>query len=134
MEDMKSSGSHRFQGMGMSLGMCLGVGLGLSLGESLFGSQSVGMCVGTGVSMVLGMAIGAAKDKKVNAQMDGKGYVITGIEACPDKTFHVTIQDKSGKSQSVPVTKGEMETELFAVGDAVYLDEEGRIEQALDKE
>ena len=44
------------------------------------------------------------------------------------------IVNKRGEEQTVRVSRGVMETESFSVGDAVYLDKDGNIEQAYDDE
>ncbi len=39
-----------------------------------------------------------------------------------------------GNEQTVSISSGAMETEFFKVGDLVFIDEDGDIEQAFDKD
>lgn len=128
--------SHRYQTLGMSLGMCFGISIGMSVGSLLFDNGSIGMCMGLSIGMLLGMMIGMSKDKAINEQLKTKGYKI--LEIFPKdvslKEYEVKIIDKNEEIHLVTVSKGDMETEKFEVGDFVYMDEEGSIEQAIDKE
>lgn len=121
--------------MGMALGMCFGISMGTALGSSLFHNISLGMCVGMAIGMCLGLAIGAAKDKEVNAQLQRKGYTVTSITG-PDENnqYKVTIKGLDGEEQSLTIDQGPMDEEAFKIGDVVYLDEEGNLEQAYDED
>lgn len=115
-------------GIGMALGMCFG----MCFGSAMKGlGISMGLCFG----MLIGLVIGAGKNKIVNAQVEEKEYKIKVIEkdGLSDQ-YRITLTDHSGKIQTVSVSSGTMETELFTVGDIVFMDEDGEIEQAFDKE
>lgn len=86
----------------------------------------MGLCFGTCV----GIALGSAKDNAINKQLEEQGYTISHIESADaPKTFTVTIVNYSGETQTIAVPKGELEAETLKVGDVVYLDEEGHLEQ-----
>ncbi len=123
---MKKTNKNR--NMGMALGMCFGVSIGTSLG-TVFDNTSMGITLGLWIGMLIGFAIGAQKDKEVNKQVEEKGYVIKKIEQ-----YEVTIVDKLGEESVVIVPKGQMEAENLAIGDVVFLDDDGLLEQAYDKE
>ena len=118
--------------MCMSLGMCFGVAIGTSLG-TVFDNISIGISVGISVGLLLGCIIGTTKDNAINEQLEKHGYTITQINKDEDE-YIVTIVDHSGEETDIKVTAGIMETELFSVGDVVFVDDEGDIEQAYDKE
>ena len=119
----------------MSLGMCFGVFIGCSLGQTIFGNMSIGISLGIGVGMCVGMAIGSVKDAEINDQLQSQAYTIKNIlPQESDDGYIVLIVNKNGDETFINVTVGEMETEEFCVGDFVFLDEDGRIEQALDKD
>ena len=63
----------------MSTGMCLGVSIGMALGYTIFDNGSLGMCFGLSIGMLIGMLLGMEKDKRINAQMESEGYVVTDI-------------------------------------------------------
>ena len=120
--------------MGMALGMCFGVSLGTAFG-SMYGNMALGSCLGLSIGMMFGLAIGSQKDKRINEQVSEKGYTIKTIYFIDEKKEYViVIVDHSGKETTVITPKGQMETENFAVGDIVFLDDDGLIEQAFDKE
>ena len=127
---------HKYQTLGMSIGMCFGVSLGMSIGYFLFDNGPVGMCMGMSIGMFLGMTVGMAKDKRMKEQFEEKGYKILEINQKDEKQdeYLVKIIDKTGQENTVVVTKGDMDTEEFEVGDLVYLDEDGSLEQIFDKE
>ena len=114
--------------MGMVFGMCLGISIGTALGSS-FDNMAIGSCLGLCIGMALGLVLGAQKDKEVNKQLEEKGYTVKAIEGSK-----VTVIDNSGEEMVIDVPKGQMEEEEFSVGDVVFLDEDGLIEQAFDKE
>jgi len=118
--------------MGMALGMCLGVGVGTALG-SVFENMAMGTSLGLCIGMVIGLMIGAEKDRKANRQMEEKGYTVRDIRQ-NGAEYSITIADKGGTEQVVTISKGEMEEESFEIGDVVFLDDDGSIEQAYDKE
>jgi outer membrane lipoprotein SlyB len=120
--------------MGMSLGMCAGAAFGGVLGQSFFGNMTIGMSIGIPIGMCAGMAIGSMKDKAVNEQLQTHAYTIKDIRYQKDtKEYWITIANKDGAERIVNTSSGEMETEGFCIGDVVFLDEDGRIEQAFDK-
>ena len=115
-------------GTGMALGMCLGVAVGSAIDRL---GIPLGLCFG----MLIGLAIGANKDKIVNKQVAEKGYKIKAIEKNEVyNEYGITLVDNQGSEQTVSISSGTMETELFKVGDIVFIDEDGNIEQAFDKD
>ena len=48
--------------------------------------------------------------------------------------YKITIVNNKDEEVVVTVPSGTMETELFTVGDIVFMDEDGDIEQAFNKE
>ncbi|MDO4556795.1 MAG: hypothetical protein Q4B70_16915 [Lachnospiraceae bacterium] len=114
--------------LGMSLGMCFGVALGTAV-------EKLGIPMGICFGMLIGMMIGIAKDKAVKEQVEKEGYTIKSIEkndASDD--YRIIINNNRGEEQMVNVPIGTMETEQFAVGDIIFMDEDGDIEQAFDEE
>ena len=115
-------------GTGMALGICLGAGVG-SVIDSL--GIPLGLCLG----MLIGLVIGANKDKIVNKQVAEKGYKIKAIEKNEvANEYGITLVDNQGNEQTFSISSGTMETELFKIGDIVFLDEDGHIEQAFDED
>lgn len=115
-------------GTGMALGMCFGVAVGYAI-DSL--GTSMGLCFG----MLIGLVIGANKDKIVNKQVAEKGYKIKAIEKSEvSNEYGITLADNQGSEQTVSISSGTMETELFKVGDIVFIDEDGDIEQVFDED
>ena len=131
---MKKTNKNR--NLGMALGMCMGSALGSSLGNVLFdGNLAMGTAIGISIGLSLGLALGSLKDKEIEAQVKEKGYMIKTIEKNEGgKEYTVTITDKCGEDVVIIVSEGIMETEQFSVGDFVFLDEDGEIEQAFDNE
>lgn len=120
--------------LGMATGMCLGMSFGTALG-SAWGNTGLGTSLGMSIGLVLGLVIGSQKDKKVNEQLAEQKYTVKIIEQNEEnEEYSITIVSSSGKETIVTVPKGQMETELFCVGDIVFLDDDGLIEQAFDKE
>ena len=120
--------------MGMPFGMCLGVSIGTALG-STFDNMALGTSLGVCVGMVIGHVLGAQKDKEVNKQVEEEGYVIKDIKKSEIKEeYIITIVNRLGEDSAVIVPKGQMEVENFEIDDIVFLDEDGLIEQAYDKE
>ena len=78
--------------------------------------------------------IGSKKDQAVNDQVEEKGYTIKEINLKENNGYSIVIEDKFGNKKEVLIPSGIMETELFSVGDVVYLDEDGMIEQVYDKD
>lgn len=101
----------------------------------LFDNISIGVALGLSIGLAVGSVIGAQKDKEVNKQMEEKGYIIKRIEQnIENKSFSVTIVTKQGEESVVSVPEGQMQTEEFSIGDIVFLDDDGMLEQAFDKE
>jgi hypothetical protein len=126
--------TNKNKSMGMALGMCFGVSLGTAFG-SMIGNTSLGLSMGPCLGLVIGLALGALKDKEVNKQLLEKGYTIKTITSLDEKQEYViTIVNHLGEESDVVVPKGQMEEETFEIGDVVFLDEDGMIEQAYDKE
>ena len=48
--------------------------------------------------------------------------------------YGITLVDNQGNEQTVSISSSTMETELFKVGDIVFIDEDGDIEQAFDED
>lgn len=92
--------SHKYQNLGMSTGMCLGVSIGMALGYTIFDNGSLGMCFGLSIGMLIGMLLGMEKDKRINAQMESEGYVVTDI-----MTFDEEKRSTQLLSQIKPVNK-----------------------------
>lgn len=114
--------------MGMSLGICFGVELGVAI-DGL--GISMGLCLG----MLIGLVIGKAKDKVFNVQVEEKGYTIKEITKDDNvNKYNIILTDNQGKEQVVNVSAETMDTEQFTVGDIVFKDEDGYIEQAFNKE
>ena len=120
--------------MGMTLGMCFGIAFGTSIGPSINNTglgTSIGLCLG----MAIGLLIGALKDKAVNQQLKEQGYTIIGIVKNKESDdYSVTLVNTKGEESIVRTPNGQIETEDFEIGDVVYLDEDGLIELAYDKE
>lgn len=115
-------------GTGMALGMCFGVAVGSAIDRL---GIPLGLCFG----MLIGLVLGANKDKIVNKQVAEKGYKIKAIEKNEGfNEYAMTLVDNQGNEQTVSISSGTMETELFKVGDLVFIDEDGDIEQAFDKD
>ena len=120
--------------MGMALGMCFGVSIGTAFG-SMIGNTSLGLSMGPGLGLLIGLVLGSLKDKEVNKQIEEKGYTIKTITSLDEKQEYViTIVNHSGEESDVVVPKGQMEEESFEIGDVVFLDEDGMLEQAYDKD
>ena len=84
--------------------------------------------------MLIGLVIGANKDKIVNKQVAEKGYKINAIEKNEaSDEYSITLVDNQGNEQTLSISSKTMETELFKVGDIVFIDEDGDIEQAFDE-
>jgi len=119
---------------GMALGMCFGVSIGTSIGSSI-GNIAMGSSMGMMFGMVIGLLIGAAKDKEINNQIEEIGYTIKDIKKNEQNgEYIITIVNRLGEENVVNVPKGQMEEENFEIDDVVFLDDDGLIEQAYDKE
>ncbi len=120
--------------LGMAFGMCFGVSIGVALGSSV-GNMAIGSSMGMCIGAVLGLALGSLKDKEVNKQIEENSYTIKDIKKNEqNEEYIITIVNKLGEKSVVIVPKGQMEAESFSKEDVVYLDEDGMIEQAYDKE
>ena len=116
----------------MSLGMCFGVSIGMGFSNLFDVSSGTGMCMGLCFGMCVGMALGSHKDNVINQQLEEQGYTISHIEpAETPKSFDVTIVNYAGEKQTIAVPKGELGAETLKIGDVVYLDEEGHLEQVI---
>ena len=71
------------------------------------------------------------KNKKIYVCSPLRGDIEQNIE---NKSFSVTIVTKQGEESVVSVPEGQMQTEEFSIGDIVFLDDDGMLEQAFDKE
>ena len=75
------------------------------------------------------------KDKEVNKQVEEVGYTIKEIKKNEEKEeFIITIVNRLGDESIVIVPKGQMEEENFQIDDVVFLNDDGLIEQAYDKD
>ena len=114
--------------IGAALGMCFGVIIGSAI-------ESLGIPIGLCLGMSIGIVIGAKKDEIVNKQVAEKGYKIKAIEKKEvTNEYGITLVDNQGNEQTVSISSSKMETELFKVGDIVFIDEDGDIEQAFDED
>lgn len=119
--------THKNTNLGIALGVCFGITFGLAV----FDNISLGMLLG----MAIGISFGAAKDKKINDQLKTQGYTITDITwSDTQNTYDIRITNKHGEMQTITIAKGSFDAESLTVGDAVYLTEEGLLEQAYDKD
>ena len=115
-------------GTGAALGMCFGVAIGSAI-------ESLGIPIGLCLGMSIGLVIGAKKDEIVNKQVAEKGYKIKAIEKNEvSNEYGIALVDNQGNEQTVSISSSTMETELFKVGDIVFIDEDGDIEQAFDED
>ena len=115
-------------GTGVALGMCFGVAVGSAI-------ESLGIPMGLCFGMLIGLIIGANKDEIINKQVAEKGYKIKAIEKNEGSNeYCITLVDNQGSERTVSISSGTMETELFKIGDIVFIDEDGDIEQAFDED
>lgn len=115
-------------GTGVALGMCFGVAVGSAI-------ESLGIPMGLCFGMLIGLIIGANKDEIVNKQVAEKGYKIKAIEKNEGSNeYGITLVNNQGSERTVSISSGTMETELFNVGDIVFIDEDKDIEQAFDED
>ena len=115
-------------GTGVALGMCFGVAVGSAI-------ESLGIPMGLCLGMLIGLIIGANKDEIVNKQVAEKGYKIKAIEKNEvSNEYGITLVDNQDSERTVSISSGTMETELFNVGDIVFIDEDKDIEQAFDED
>lgn len=128
---MKKTNKNINSSMGMY--MCFGVAIGTSLG-AVFDNIAYGVALGISLGVAVGAIIGSKKDQAVNEQLENKGYTVKDIQPKESKEYSITIEDKSGETIEVVIPEGIMATELFSVGDVVFLDDDGMIEQAFDEE
>ena len=114
-------------------GSKFGAAIGTSLGV-VFDNIAYGVALGISLGVAVGAIIGLKKDQAVNDQVEEKGYTIKEINLKENHGYSIVIEDKFGNKKEVLIPSGIMETELFSVGDVVYLDEDGMIEQVYDKD
>ena len=120
--------------MGIALGMCFGISIGAAMG-SVFDSMSLGTSLGLCIGLPLGMAFGVLKDTEVNKQLEEKGYTIKDIKKNEEKEeYIITIVNRLGDESIVIVPNGQMEEENFQIDDVVFLNDDGLLEQAYDKD
>ena len=113
-------------------GMAIGMGIGVAIGSAI---KSLGIPVGLCLGMLIGLIIGANKDEVVNKQVAEKGYKIKTIEKNEaSDEYNITLVDNQGNEQTLSISSKTMETELFKVGDIVFIDEDGDIEQAFNED
>ena len=113
-------------------GMAIGISVGVAIGSAI---KSLGIPIGLCFGMLIGLAIGANKDKIVNKQVAEKGYKINAIEKNEaSDEYSITLVDNQGNEQTLSISSKTMETELFKVGDIVFIDENEDIEQAFDED
>lgn len=120
--------------MGMALGMCFGVSIGTAIG-STFDNMTMGTSLGMCIGMAIGLVIGSQKDKEVNKQVEEDGYTIKDIKMNEEKEeYAITIVNRLAEESVVMVSKEQMEEENFQIDDVVFLNDDGLIEQAYDKD
>ncbi len=90
--------------------------------------------IGMALGAVLGLLLGWHKDQKFHAQMREQGYCVRKIVRQDDGAYLVVISDRNGWTQTIPVPPKTMTEEGFQPGDAVYLDEDGVLEQIYEKD
>ena len=79
--------------------------------------------------------LGSQKDKEVNKQVEEEGYTIKDIKKNEEKEeYIITIVNRLGDESIVIVPKGQMEEGNFQIDDVVFLNDDGLIEQAYDKD
>ena len=120
--------SSKYTSLGLCLGLSIGLSLGLAIGKFAFDSMTIGMCVGLGCGMCFGAAFGALMDKKINAQIEEKGYIVKSITQIADsEDFTVIIVDKAGIEKGFIKSDKQIKAESLAEGVQVYLDEKGNL-------
>lgn len=113
-------------------GMAIGISVGVAIGSAI---KSLGIPIGLCFGMLIGLAIGANKDKIVNKQVAEKGYKINAIEKNEaSDEYSITLVDNQGNEQMLSISSKTMETELFKIGDIVFIDKDGDIEQVFDED
>ena len=113
-------------------GMAIGISVGVAIGSAI---KSLGIPMGLCFGMLIGLIVGANKDKIVNKQVAEKGYKINAIEKNEaSNEYSITLVDNQGNEQTLSISSKTMETELFKVGDIVFIDKDGDIEQAFDED
>lgn len=70
---------------------------------------------------MIGLIVARSKNNVIGINEQNEEYIIT-------------IENRLGEESIVIVPKGQMEAENFSKEDIVYLDDDGMIEQAYDKE
>ncbi len=114
----------KYMALGLAIGMCFGVSIGIAVFDNMALGISIGMCIG--------MAIGAAKDATINKQLEENGYTVKSVKES-ENCWIIVIADKNCNEREIEVSKEIMKAQSFQIGDTVYLDEEGNLEQAFDK-
>ncbi len=118
--------TNKNMGLGMAYGSCIGLIVG-----ALIGSFGIPLCLLAG--MLIGLAIGKRKDDAVNEQVIEKSYKIQTIDLNEKfADYDVTVTDKKGNKKSTSVSAKKMKQEQFKIGDIVFMDDKGNIEQAFD--
>ena len=126
--------TRKYTNMGMIFGMPFGMSFGTVLGNTLFDNMPIGLLLGMSAGMGIGIIFGQAKDKAVNLQLVEKGYKVTKITPNKaDGSYQVMIEDVQKNTLNVVVSKAKMKEEVFELGNIVYLNEDGELEQAYEK-
>ena len=124
MED-KEKKVQKYMTLYMSLGMCFGVSFGLIFGMLLFpDNMALGLCFGMPIVMCICMAMGAAKDKALVANMM-KVIRIEDVPESTDKLIYAT--DKNGEEKEYKITEKQIEEQQFEVGDRVAVNIDGNL-------
>ncbi len=125
--------THKHRNYGLCIGMCFGAAIDIAF-EQDGGWSSMGF-VGIALGLLVGMAIGMAMNNKVNEQLRSQGYRIKEIrEPSSDGGYELIIVNHAGEEMIRTVEAGDMDVEGFKVGDMVYIDEDGAVEQAYDED
>lgn len=112
--------TNKYATMFMPLGMLFGLTLGISVYGILFDNVALGTSMGISLGLCLGLGIGAAKDAKINKQLEEFGYTVKAVNQTPDG-YDVIVTDKNGGENAVPVSEKIQLHEKFKPGDPVYL-------------
>ncbi len=112
--------TNKYTVMYMPLGMVFGLSLGILMYGIPLGSVAVGMSIGIGVGLCFGFAIGAAKDAKINKQLEECGYRVKSVTETPDG-FDIVVSDKNGAESAYPISQPTQKREKFVPGDYVYI-------------
>ncbi len=118
--------THKNTDLGIALGLCFGVTFGLTIFDNL----PLGILLG----LAIGASFGSAMDKKVNAQIEEQGYIITAMKKTGSDTTLIRLASKHGEELEFEKTQADIDTQALRVGKVVTLSESGNIELARDDE